>query len=953
MIRFLFFLRFRSQLRRTNPRLVDDLEGQILELIRSAGGIEKNERHFIGALFDESSLGVALDIFMCIEGILHCVEQNTGRLYGYALIIGKDMTDGQAAALCRSFSSPAASGVYCGRELQGLFANYFQFEAPVAGPETEAAAYIRLGAFKNPEGFGVLPPLDAEKVRRSDIVKKLKQERRRNVLVLGPEFSGKRAGIYEYCAGGAPPLTVRFASGKGLAAVSDAYNPVLRNFLGPRKAGSAPAEGAPKPGILAELETLQGYLFRDRLHGEAPLFLLQRGRRFFALLLDSYLDVCAARGLQAFLILEDIDRAPESAALVVREALGFYGSKAAGPPGRAGCIIYGTALSRDDSAASDVPESSRQAAGKIGEPGNGVDPAWNKVFSRIIRPEGEEGGSIPDMSRDLWEICYAFTLLGRYFPGPLFPRLLAEGGKSPAMISRALDMLIRGGIVDNSQDPRPRIGDFLRRAEVILGERKELVRRMVRDRLLDWAFSHRLRPCFALLEALAELGNGAGIFKTIKRGDELILKSVTTDMANGTFSGISRALEGGRLESVVGPERAFTVGYLFSTLRALLNGDDGDIREVFRSSPGKDRIYPPFRAQVLVNTAAYHLGIRDIDSALGTIKEAFVLSQTAPWSGLAQSNRLFSLVNLAKQRMGETVDYAGFAVEHAEKSGDYGELALASYYAAAVQTMFGNLSRAGQLAAAAESHAAQAGRAEWADRTRFFRGKIAFDLGYYGDALQIFQSIAGNPAGNPSAEKLSLLEAWAYRARIYSRNPLLPKPAGGGIDAELFEIEGAYLAGDYMRTADLAAALAESLTGDAFVYTEQPDWRSGFAQCELLLLPPREFWDRMVLVYQALALCRLSAGGGVEAMRIMQRVLRDERLSEMDPGDAFYFYAWYQVLQESGAAQIDMNTAVSMAYKRLQRRASRIDDPKIRQAYLTQPYWNSALSLAAKEHKLI
>jgi hypothetical protein len=685
--------------------------------------------------------------------------------------------------------------------------------------------------------------------------------------------------------------------------------------------------------------------------------MVQRGRRFFALLVDSYLDVCAARGLQAFLILEDLDRASESAAFIVQEALRFYTSKTARPPGKAGFIIYGTAAGTAAGTADGAANSAAygRAAGAALSPGpvNEADTPWARFFSRIIRLEGEEGAPIPDMSRDLWEIGYAFVLLGRYFPGPLLPRLLAEGGKSPAMISRALNMLIHSGIVDTSQDPRPRIGDFLPRAEAILGERKDLVRSMVRDRLLDWAFSNRLRPCFALLEALTDLGGGAEIFKTIRRGDELILKSVLTDMANGTFSGISRALEGGRLESIVGPGRAFTVSYLFSTLKALLNGDAGDIREAFRSPPGEDRIYPPFKAQVLVNTAAYQLGVRDIDSALGTIKKAFVLSQTAPWSGLAQSNRLFSLVNLAKQRMGETVEYAGFAVEHAEKSGDYGELALASYYAAAVQTMFGNLSRAEQLAAAAESHAAQAGRAEWADRARFFRGKIAFDLGHYGDALRIFQSIAGNPAGNPNPEKLSLLEAWAYRSRIYSRNPLLPKPSCGGVDAELFAIEGAYLAGDYSRTADLAAALVEALPRESFVYTEQPDWRSGFAQCELLLLPSREFWDRMVLVYQALALCRLSGSGGTEALRIMQRVLRDERLAEMDPGDAFYFYAWYQVLQESGAAQIDMNTAVSMAFKRLQRRASRIDDPKIRQTYLTQPYWNSALSLAAKEYKLI
>jgi hypothetical protein len=945
MIRFLFFLRFRSQLRRTNPRMVDDLEGQVLELIRSAGGSGKNERHFIGALFNESSLGIGLDIFMCIEGILNAVEQHAGRLYGYALVLGKDMIESRAAALCRSFSSPAASGVYCVRELQDLFARYFWFDAPASGAEAEAGDYVRLRTFAVPEGFGSLPPLEAEQARRNDIIKNLKQERHKNVLIVGPDFLGKRAGIYDFCAGGAPPLVIRFGSGQGLAAVSDAYSPVIQTFLGgvPQDAGSNPANGG--PGIRAELEALQGYLFRDRLHGEAPLLLLRRGRRFFALLLDSYLDICAARGLQAFLILEDLDRASESAALIVQEALRFYTSKTARPPGKAVFIIYGTSCGT----------AAGEAAGTALSPGpaNEVKTPWGRFFSRIIRLEGEGGAYIPDMSRDLWEIGYAFVLLGRYFPGPLLPRLLVEGGKSPAMISRALNMLIRSGIVDNSQDPQPRIRDFLPRAEAILVGRKDLVRSIVRDRLLDWAFSNRLRPCFALLEALADLGDGAEIFKTIKRGDELILKSVLTDMVNGTFSGISRAIEEGRLESIVGPGRVFTVGYLFSTLKALLNGDDGNIREVFRSPPGEDQIYPPFRAQVLVNSAAYHLGVREIDSAQRTIKEAFVLSQNAPWSGLAQSNRLFSLVNLAKQRMGETVEYAGFAVEHAEKSGDYGELALASYYAAAVQTMFGNLSRAEHFAAAAESHAAQAGRAEWADRARFFRGKIAFDLGHYGDALQIFQNIAGNPAGNPSQEKLSLLEAWAYRARIYSRNPLLPKPSCGGLDAELFEIEGAYLAGDYSRTADLAAALVESLPGESFVYTEQPDWHSGFAQCELLLLPSREFWDRMVLVYQALALCRLSSSGGTEALRIMQRVLRDERLSEMDPGDAFYFYAWYQVLQESGAAQVDMNTAVSMAFKRLQRRASRIDDPKIRQTYLTQPYWNSALSLAAKEYKLI
>jgi hypothetical protein len=152
---------------------------------------------------------------------------------------------------------------------------------------------------------------------------------------------------------------------------------------------------------------------------------------------------------------------------------------------------------------------------------------------------------------------------------------------------------------------------------------------------------------------------------------------------------------------------------------------------------------------------------------------------------------------------------------------------------------------------------------------------------------------------------------------------------------------------------ELSGRLAAVVPQDYFLYTEQPDWRSGFAQCELLLLPQKEFWDRMISTYHSLALCRISNAGGEAAVQNMQRILRDERLSEMDPNDAFYFYAWYRVLEESNSPQVDMNTAVSMAFKRLQRRASHIDDVEIRRAYLSGPRWNSALSLAAKEYKLI
>jgi hypothetical protein len=919
--------------------MVDGLENRVLELMREAGGVEKSERRTIGAVFSESAVGLGLDILSCIDGIRDCVESRAGELFGHALVIGRDIPEDAGERICRYFSSPRSAGVYCDKAVRDLLAYYLVFENPVDSPSLPAGnrGFARAAARNPLEGLRAPLSLDAERARRSGIVKSLKQGNRKNTLITGPDFSGKRAGLYEFAGGGAPPLVVHFgsgnpaaSSGRGLTALFDSYSPEIRGFLAEAPvspgAGEPPAEGT----RIKELDLLRETVSRDRLHLEPSPFLFKTGCRFFKLLLKLYLEAALDGELRAVLILENIDKAAEGTVRVVQEVLAPYSARGSSGPHQSRLEIYGTASPKDVS----------------------VDPSWDRIFPRVLRLEGGGGGWSPDMSRDLWEICYAFVLLGRYFPGSLFPQLLVESGKSPRAIFRALDILLRFGLVDTPQDPRPRIKDFLPQAEAILGERKTLIRTMVQNRLLDWVFSRRLHPCFALLDALAALGEGAAVFKTIKRGDELILKSLVMDMAKGYSAGFEQALKAGRLLSIVGPQRALTVGYLVRTFGALLAGNEGDIREAFRFSLAEDQLYPPFKAQTLNNAAAFFLGIRDADSAQNAVKEAFVLSQDAPWSGLAQANRLLSLVNLSKQRIGETVEYAGFAVENAEKSGNYEELALASYYHAAVQFLYGNISLAQQLAAAAEIQADQAGRMEWVDRARFFRGRLAFDLGRYRDALQFFQDTAKNPAGNLSVEKLSLLEAWTYRARIYSQSSLLSAPEGS-IDAELFKIEGTYLTGDYRRAVDLAAALSDSLSGESFTYTEQPDWRSGFAQCEFLLLPAREIWDRMASVYQSLALCRISPAGGAEALKIMQRVLRDERLSELDPWDAFYYYAWYQILGESGAAQVDMNTAVSIAFKQLQRRASRIDDIKIRQTYLTQPRWNGALSLAAKEHRLI
>ena len=93
-----------------------------------------------------------------------------------------------------------------------------------------------------------------------------------------------------------------------------------------------------------------------------------------------------------------------------------------------------------------------------------------------------------------------------------------------------------------------------------------------------------------------------------------------------------------------------------------------------------------------------------------------------------------------------------------------------------------------------------------------------------------------------------------------------------------------------------------------------------------------------------------------EILSGMQRLIRDELLPDTDPNDAIYFHAWYRMLMDSRdgqAAKADLSTVVSIAVKRLQRRANRIDDRTVKQDFLNLPRWNSALFQAARGYKLI
>ncbi|MDR1908815.1 MAG: hypothetical protein LBQ35_02745 [Spirochaetaceae bacterium] len=934
MIQLLFSLRYQTQIRRTMPELYESLERSMTAAIEASGGVHRLEHRSLVASFDETAIGFWLDMLTLLESIHGSLEDAGPELFGYICLLAPDLEQ-FGVPLSRALPT-GGTGIWCSSLVRRGLAAYADFEPPAALklPIPQAADFARLGNFKAAPGAE-----DDAGSRffpyREQIMRLLRQNGTRSALIRGPRFAGKRDGIRRYCrdcAGDFPPLVITFgAGGEGLCCITDALTQEIAEALSPLG----------EEGRLEELKALAGLVSRERLQEQYPSHTVQETRRFLRLLLEAYTEAARRRQARPFLILENLNAAEGAAAALLIAALGR-------PPFKGAFPVYGTWSEGGETRRGQNGPASR------GDPG---PDEWKDVFSLALQISGETGPvepAVQDLGRDLWEVAYALGLLRRHFPSAIFLPLFREAGINPRMISRALDMLAGLGIIDSASEPQIRIPGLLERAEQALGSRKEQVRAVVRNRLLAWERQGKFRPSYRLLEAITALG-GAEAPRENPGTEVLILDSIRGDIVNNTWSGIDQAIAKNTFAGVVGEQRAPPLLYIYKTVRALNYEGEEAIREAFREPPPEAEAFPVFRAQIYANLAAYHFGFHNIANAEEMVKEAMLLSQgMSEGRGLSQAYRLFALVSIARQRLPDAIDYLTFAVENCEPSGNLEELAVTAYYAAGSHFLFGNISRAEHFVRRSDEAASAAGRLEWSARARFLQGRLRFEVGRYREARRIFEALSEQDP--PQPERDAALAAWIYRCDIFLGEGEARKPPRLNLDGRLFEIEAAWLSGDCALAVKRADELYGALPGSRFIFIEQPDWWSGFAQCEFLLLRPRDLFTRLATSYRALALSRLgrssdSARG--EALESMRRVIREEGLPQSDPNDAFYHYAHYCVLEESGAVEVDMNTAVSMAFKRLQSRASRIDDAETRRAYLAENHWNGALSQAARKHKLI
>ena len=899
-----FYIRFRSQLRRIRPELIASLEDFTAKAASAAGGRVEAGRKVLAAFFDEEWIGFWLDMVIFLEKIHRMLERSSAELYGYVIVIGRDIAETSARRLycSRPKTNERRTGIWCSQEICKALEQYMAFNAAESAGgssdgNTPGEAYRELREWRSFSGTGRSSPYQ----------------------------------YYTEALGNTPALIVRFGSGgSGLICFADAFTPQMRLFI----ADTVSAD------TLAELNAIHALLFQERLRDEWSDYITGQGQRFVRSLLKAYITALKARKASGALILENLQLADSMANKIIEEAYFSLGNDT-------DYLI------------------TKYTAGNFSAP-----QTINYKQKNI--PQTAMAKNIP---YDLLEIAYNIVLLRRYFPAYLFPKLIEEEGLSEETYSCALAMLVSLGVFAEGE-PHPLEDNFASRAEKALGARREKIHRAVRKIILDWVASGRLRPCFNLLKILLELGGRAG--------DDLILRSLKADVLNGTSAGFVKSFKKGSFALLAGNENVKVLSYIFKTLKVLSAGREDDIQRVFLEPPppltleNNKPCYPAYRAQVQLNRAAFYVANRNTETASDELRKLMLLNRELGKNAVP-AYRLFSLMNLSRNYIDDALEYIAFALEQAERMEQGEELVLTCYYAASINLLHGNLSKAQRLALNAEKTALALGQSPWLMRTRFLRGRILFETGRYSDALEVFESL-DNPSGDTSQSAMMRLtvRAWIYRTNVFIGRvpsdgsahsafrgiPAQWKESLDGtflLDGKIFEIEAAYYAGNYEKVITLSEGfLAHEGAGvesrySAFLFTEQPDWSSGFAQCENMYLAGGTLWKRMAWVYRIMAQSALQPSPELKAelLGAMQRFMREESLPNTDPNDAFYFYAWYNMLQHSGAGQVDMHTVLSMAYRRLQRRAVRIDDTATRQAYLSLPRWSSALCRAAREYKLI
>ncbi len=330
--------------------------------------------------------------------------------------------------------------------------------------------------------------------------------------------------------------------------------------------------------------------------------------------------------------------------------------------------------------------------------------------------------------------------------------------------------------------------------------------------------------------------------------------------------------------------------------------------------------------------------------------------------------QLKTLVNLnlarilmGMKRIDESKDYFKIAKETVNRDRDIYNLLEINSHEAVVNYIYGNFSESLRLVDKSLTICQETGRRDWELFLLFLNGRIFFELGNYLDAVIQFSEGLRLTDIYLDSNKKSLFNIWLGRSYIYLKDIRYGLKILSDFEsypeALYFSAEGLFFQKEFNNSyekIDLAFTM-ERDRNRYFCSSNIISWESGYDFIEdrsLVVEGGYGVLFQLIRAFRAFIMSKTK--NEIEGRLELAKLTREERLSEIDLNNGFYYYLHSLTLPEyTGAEAVDRLTLLSKALRHVQKTASNIDNPKHRQMYLSQNYWNSGLMEEGRAHKLI
>ena len=240
----------------------------------------------------------------------------------------------------------------------------------------------------------------------------------------------------------------------------------------------------------------------------------------------------------------------------------------------------------------------------------------------------------------------------------------------------------------------------------------------------------------------------------------------------------------------------------------------------------------------------------------------------------------------------------------------------------------------------------------------FLKGRIAFTLGRYTRAEELFWECLS--LATVLGESHHLFYAWVGRSMIYNGRfqegadilALMPRTA----EVLYYMAEGKLFEGE------ITDALKLARHSERTIQTEAPplgcfggyNWQSGYSNIEDCAFRGNDGRRVLLNCVSALRWYLESLNGSHQSGRmVLEKITREEKLGELDPYYHFYYLIHALLIPEDTHNEsLERITYVSKGLKYLQRIGSVIDDVSSRLDFINKSHWNRMLMDIARNEKL-